>query len=147
MYSPSAMFKDGLFYVWTTNDDNEMELRKGDSLEKLGSPVVCVFNHAFAPYHNSIRYFGGRLAAVIQNKGVSELRYAESLDGVHWTIGASALLGLGAKGQWDDKWMYRADFTENGKGGYDLWYSARSNAYPTAFQFGRTTITLNPSLQ
>lgn len=146
LYSPSAMFKDGIFYVWTTNDDNNMELRRGDSLELLGGSVICVLDHAFAPYHNSIRYFAGRYAAVIQDKGVSELRYAESLNGIYWTLGASSLLKLGTKGQWDDYWMYRADFAPDGKGGYDLWYSARGSAYTTAFRFGRTSIKLNPPL-
>jgi hypothetical protein len=147
VYSPSAMYKDGLFYVWTTNDDNRMELRTGQYLTALSVPTLCSFDHVFEPYHNSVRYFSGRFAAVIQNKGVSELRYAESSDGINWTIGASALLGLGAKGQWDDLWMYRADFAPNGLGGYDLWYSARGSAYPTAFRFGRTTIALNPPLK
>jgi hypothetical protein len=146
VFSPSVVYREKQFNIWTTNGNNILELRTGKSLTDLSDPVQCTFNHSFTAYHNSVRYFGNMFVAVIQNRSVSELRFAESWDGIHWAIGASPMLRLGPSGHWDDLWMYRADFAPNGSGGFDLWYSARGSAFPTAFRFGRTTITLNPPL-
>ncbi len=139
--SPSAVYKDGVFYLWDT-DSFRMELRMGSSLETLGAAQWCDFGpEPISKYHHDEIYYNGKFRSVIQE--ITEaLRYAESYDGIHWSI-SPRFLDLGSPGTWDDIWMYRATFTPTPTG-YDLWYSARGTGAETAFRFGRTKMVVTP---
>ena len=141
LVSPSVVYKDGWFYMWTSNHF-ALELRTGQSLTALGEVIHCMFSAVGNWYHNDVIWYNNDFRAVIQN-GVLGLRYAESYDGITWSVAPANFLGLGAAGQWDDTWIYRATFTPTTTG-YDLWYSARGTGATTAYRFGRTQMTVTP---
>lgn len=142
LISPSIIYKNGRFWVYTSNN-LVLELRRGETLEALGDPVKLDFglSSSIPMYHNDEIYYNGKFRAVIQ-ESVNDLRYAESFDGVKWSISAP-FLKTGAPGQWDDTWMYRASFTPTPTG-YDLWYSARGTGALTAFRFARVPMKVAP---
>lgn len=142
LISPSILYKDGLFWVYTSNA-MVLELRRGETLETLGDPVRLDFGwkNAVRKYHHDEIYYNGKFRAVIQ-ESVNGLRYGESFDGVRWSLSAP-FLQTGAAGQWDDTWIYRASFTPTPTG-YDLWYSARGAGAPTAFRFARVPMNVSP---
>lgn len=149
LVSPAIVYYGGQWIMFSVAYDGGsnsiLHMRTASSITGPWSePVVCSALPPATKYiwHIDVIADGAILFAAFNMNGNSLYLGASADGGSTWVIGADALLSQAASG-WD-AYLYRASIVRTSTG-FDMWYSAHTNATPNVWHIGYTTIAYDES--
>jgi len=153
LLSPGFVYRNGVWYAWVRDQNGNVKRYSGATPTTMTTIAMCTFDtmgnfssdgNGNTVWHlevrwNSYRNVYSMVAVTLVNWS---LRYAESVDGLHWVCGSTAFLAPTASGHsyFDDYELYRTTFLPTPTG-LDLWYSAENQS--GHWHVGRTTATFS----
>ncbi|MBS5305928.1 discoidin domain-containing protein [Clostridium tertium] len=154
--SPSIIFKDNKYYMWSVNtgnsgwnnQSNKVELRESSDGVNWSNPTVVntLAQDGSQIWHVNVEYIPSKneywaIYPAYKNgtgSDKTELYYAKSSDGVNWTTYKNPILSKGTSGKWDDMEIYRSCFVyDEDTNMIKVWYGAVSQN-PQIWKIGFT---------